>query len=61
MNSVFRNPLVKALPYVLGFWILAFIVEACISKADDLSNKTVAINPVLSIHLSTVWSCSQCK
>ena len=45
MNSVFRNPLVKALPYVLGFWILAFIIEACISKADDLSNKTVANKP----------------
>jgi membrane fusion protein, multidrug efflux system len=45
MNSVFKNPLVKVLPYVLGFWLLAFLIEACVSKADDLSNKPVADKP----------------
>ena len=45
MKSVFKNPLVKVLPYVLGFWLLAFIIEACVSKADDLSNKAVAKKP----------------
>ena len=33
MNSVFRNPLVKALPYVLGFWILAFINRSMCIKS----------------------------
>ena len=47
MNSVFKNPLVKVLPYVLGFWLLAFIIEACVSKADDLSSKTVANKPTI--------------
>jgi membrane fusion protein, multidrug efflux system len=47
MNSVFKNPLVKVLPYVLGFWLLAFIIEACVSKADDLSSKTVANKPTV--------------
>ena len=47
MNSVFKNPLVKVLPYVLGFWVLAFIIEACVSKADDLSSKTVAKKPTV--------------
>ena len=46
MNSVFfKNPLVKVLPYVLGFWALAFILEACVSKADDLNSKAVASKP----------------
>src|SRR5688572_32866129 len=47
MKSVFKNPLVKVLPYVLGFWLLAFIIEACVSKADDLSSKTVANKPTV--------------
>jgi membrane fusion protein, multidrug efflux system len=47
MNSVFKNPLVKVLPYVLGFWLLAFIIEACVSKADDLSNKATTNKPTI--------------
>src|SRR5688572_15724586 len=45
MNSVLKHPLVKVLPYVLGFWLLAFLIEACVSKADDLGNKAVASKP----------------
>ena len=45
MNSVLKHPLVKVIPYVLGFWLLAFLIEACVSKADDLSNKTVSSKP----------------
>jgi membrane fusion protein, multidrug efflux system len=45
MNSVLKHPLVKVLPYVLGFWLLAFLIEACVSKADDLSNKAVTSKP----------------
>jgi membrane fusion protein (multidrug efflux system) len=45
MNSVFKNPLMKVLPYVLGFWLLAFVIEACVSKADDLSDKAVVSKP----------------
>jgi membrane fusion protein (multidrug efflux system) len=39
MNSILKHPLVKVFPYVLGFVMLAFLVEACVSKADDLSNE----------------------
>ncbi|HYI78574.1 MAG TPA: efflux RND transporter periplasmic adaptor subunit [Chryseolinea sp.] len=45
MNSVLKHPLVKVIPYVLGFWLLAFLIEACVSKADDLGNKAVASKP----------------
>jgi membrane fusion protein, multidrug efflux system len=45
MNSVLKHPLVKVIPYVLGFWLLAFLIEACVSKADDLGNKGVASKP----------------
>ncbi|HEX6223974.1 MAG TPA: efflux RND transporter periplasmic adaptor subunit [Chryseolinea sp.] len=47
MNSVFKNPLVKVLPYVLGFWLLAFVIEACVSKADDLSNKEATVKTAI--------------
>ena len=47
MNSVFKNPLVRVLPYVLGFSLLAIIIEACVSKADDLNNKAVANKPTV--------------
>ena len=45
MNSVLKHPLVKVIPYVLGFWLLAFLIEACVSKADDLGNKAVVSKP----------------
>ena len=42
MNAVFKNSPMKVIPYVLGFWLLAFIIEACVSKADDLNSKPEA-------------------
>jgi membrane fusion protein (multidrug efflux system) len=47
MNSVFKQPLVKVFPYVLGFWLLAFVVESCISKADGLSKETEIVQPTI--------------
>ena len=47
MNSAFKHPLVKSFAYVLGFWILAFVIESCISKADDLSKKDVPSKPAI--------------
>lgn len=47
MKSILKQPLVKSLLYVGGFWLLAFVVEACISKADDLSNKAVESKPAV--------------
>ncbi len=41
MNTFLKHPLTKVIPYVLGFWLIAFIIEACISKADDLSKTTI--------------------
>jgi membrane fusion protein, multidrug efflux system len=42
MKLSLKHPLVKSLPYVLGFWLLAFVIEACTSKADDLSKSAVS-------------------
>jgi membrane fusion protein (multidrug efflux system) len=47
MNSVLKQPLVKAISYILGFWLLAFTIEACVSKADDLSEKAVVSKPAV--------------
>lgn len=47
MNSAFKHPLVKSFSYVLGFWILAFVIESCISKADDLSKKDAPGKPAV--------------
>ena len=47
MKLSLKHPLVKTLPYVLGFWLLAFLIEACVSKADDLS-KDSASKPAIS-------------
>ena len=47
MNSAFKHPLVKSFAYVLGFWILAFVIESCISKADDLSKKDAPSKPAI--------------
>ncbi len=45
MNSAFKQPLVKSFLYVAGFWLLAFVIESCVSKADDLGNKEVTNKP----------------
>src|SRR5687768_7324061 len=45
MNPMLKHPLFKVLPYVLGFWLLALLVEACVSKADDLSENPVKAAP----------------
>jgi membrane fusion protein (multidrug efflux system) len=46
MKQFLKHPLVKSLPYVLGFWLLAFVIEACVSKADDLSKNVVGKAPI---------------
>jgi membrane fusion protein (multidrug efflux system) len=47
MNSAFKLPLLKVLPYVLGFWLLAFALESCVSKADDLGEKNTVSKPAI--------------
>ncbi len=47
MNSVFKQPFVKVIPYVLGFWLLAFVIESCVSKADDLSKESSVAKPAI--------------
>jgi membrane fusion protein (multidrug efflux system) len=47
MTPVFKQPLVKVVPYVLGFWLLAFVIESCTSKADDLSKETATVEPAI--------------
>jgi membrane fusion protein (multidrug efflux system) len=53
MNSFIKQSLVKGVPYVLGFWLLAFAVESCISKADghkkedDAGKEAVAAKPAI--------------
>jgi membrane fusion protein (multidrug efflux system) len=48
MNSIFlKQPQMKVLLYVLGFWFLAFIIEACESKADDLNTNVVESKPAI--------------
>ncbi len=47
MNSAFKHPLVKSFSYVLGFWTLAFVIESCISKADDLGKKDAPSKPAI--------------
>jgi membrane fusion protein (multidrug efflux system) len=47
MNPILKQPLVKALPHVIGFWLLAFVIEACVSKADDLSETAPAARPAI--------------
>jgi membrane fusion protein (multidrug efflux system) len=39
MNSAFKQPLLKVSLYVIGFWLIAFAIESCVSKADDLGKK----------------------
>jgi membrane fusion protein (multidrug efflux system) len=45
MKPFLKQPLVKALLYVVGFWTLAFTLEACVSKADDLGETVAAAKP----------------
>ncbi|WP_276374790.1 efflux RND transporter periplasmic adaptor subunit [Chryseolinea sp. H1M3-3] len=47
MKRIFRNPLMKAIPYALGFWLLAFIIESCVSRADDLSANATNSKPAV--------------
>lgn len=47
MKPILEQPLVKSLLYVAGFWTLAFTIEACVSKADDLSEKAVLSKPAI--------------
>src|SRR5690606_10426770 len=43
MKPLHKQPLVKALLYVAGFWSLAFTLDACVSKADDLSETSASV------------------
>lgn len=47
MNSAFKQPLLKVFPYVIGFWLLAFAIESCVSKADDLGKEDAAKKPAI--------------
>jgi membrane fusion protein (multidrug efflux system) len=42
-----KQPLMKGLLYVLGFWLLALVIEACVSKADDLKKPTADAKPAI--------------
>lgn len=48
MNSTSKQSLLKIIPYVVGFWLLAFIIESCVSKADDLGNNEAAGKPAIA-------------
>ena len=47
MNPILKQPLLKGVPYVVGFWLLAFTIEACVTKADDLGEKAVVNKPAV--------------
>lgn len=47
MNSTLKQPQVKSALYVLGFWLLALVIEACESKADSLDTKAADSKPAV--------------
>ncbi|MBA4054197.1 MAG: efflux transporter periplasmic adaptor subunit [Marivirga sp.] len=47
MNSVFNRSIKKVSQLLLGFLLLAVIVAACVSKADDLSKKATSNTPAI--------------
>jgi membrane fusion protein (multidrug efflux system) len=42
-----KQPLMKGLFYVLGFSLLALVIEACVSKADDLKKPAEETKPAI--------------